>query len=214
MGRGEGRDGNSLEVLVEVEAVVARALLAIGAGLLLGGGHDTGLLVVTDTLLEEVGLASQGDGLHEVEGVGSVVVFLVTERDQETVGDELDVLAHQLGVHAEESAGQSVRQELLLNADGLNDDVLNHLGAGAVVKVREQQAGEVSVHALVTRDQLVGEGQARHQATLLEPEDRGKGTREEDTLNASEGNQTLSEGRVAVINPLDGPLGLLGNAGN
>ena len=35
--------------------------------------HDPHLLVFPDTLLEEVGLPLQGDGLHEVEGVGSLV---------------------------------------------------------------------------------------------------------------------------------------------
>jgi len=212
---GERRyDETSLEVLVKVEAItVAGALLAVGV-LLLGAGHDTSLLVVTNTLLEEVGLASQGDGLHEVEGVRGIVVLLVAEGDQQTVGDELDVLAHQLGIHTKEGAGQSVRQELLLNADGFNNDILDHLGARTVVQVGEKQAGKVGVHALITRDQLVREGQAGHQATLLEPKDRGKRAGEEDTLNASKGNQTLSEGRVAVSDPLDGPFGLLGDAGN
>ena len=35
---------------------------------------------------------------------------------------------------------------------------------------RVEQAGEITVQALVARDKLVGEGQARHQAPLLQPE--------------------------------------------
>lgn len=204
----------SLEVLVEGECTtVLNALLGL-LGVLLGAGHDTGLLVVTDTLLEEVGLASERDVVHEVEGVGGVVVFLVSKRHQQTVGNELDVLAHELGVHTKESDGEGIRQELLLNSNGIDDDLLDHIRGGAVVQVGEQQASEVSVQTLVTRDQLVGEGQTRHETTLLQPEDGGERAREEDTLNSSEGNQTLSEGGLFVLDPTDGPVGLLADAGN
>ena len=121
-----GVEGYRSEVLIEVKTV-ADDLLTLGVGLLLGAGHDTSLLVVTDTLLEEVGLASQGDGLHEVEGVGRVVVLLVAKGHEETVSDKLDVLAHELGVHAEQGTGKSVSEELLLDPDGLDNDVFNDL---------------------------------------------------------------------------------------
>ncbi len=54
-----------------------------------------------------------------------------------------------------------------------------------------KKAGEVTVQALITGDQLIGEGQARHETALLEPEDSAKGAREEDALDASEGDQAL-----------------------
>lgn len=208
-----GVEGYRSEVLIEVKTV-ADDLLTLGVGLLLGAGHDTSLLIVTDTLLEEVGLASQGDGLHEVEGVGRVVVLLVAKGHEETVSDKLDVLAHELGVHAKQATGKSVSEELLLDANGLDNDVFHDLGVRAVVQVREEETSEISVETLVTRDELVGEGETGHQTTLLEPEDGGEGAREEDTLDSSEGNQTRSEGRLSVIDPTDSPLGLLGNAGN
>lgn len=213
---GEGRHNDNLKVLVEAETtVVARGLFALGGiGVLLSGSHDTGLLVVADALLEEVGLTSQRDRLHEVERIGGVEVLLVTEGNQKTVGDEFDVLAHQLRVHAEQGDRQSVSQELLLNANSLDDDVLDNLLAGAVVQVREQETSKVSVEALITRDKLVGEGEAGHQTTLFEPEDGGKRAGEEDTLDGSKGNQTLGEGGLAVLDPLDGPVSLLANAGN
>jgi len=75
---------------------------------LLCARHDTGLLVITDTLLEEVGLACQRDVLHKVEWVSSIVVLLNAKSEEKTVGDELDVLAHELGVHTEKSARKSV----------------------------------------------------------------------------------------------------------
>lgn len=80
--------------------------------------------------------------------------------------------------------------------------------------MREEQTGEVSVETLVTRDELVGEGEARHQTTLLQPEDGSERAREEDTFDGGESNETLTESGLLVVDPADGPLGLLGNAGN
>ena len=45
---------------------------------------------------------------------------------------------------------------------------------------------------LVSADELVGEGQAGHQASLLQPEDGGEGTREEDSLHGSKGHHAFS----------------------
>jgi hypothetical protein len=179
---------------------------------LLCASHDTCLLVVTDALLEEVGLAGQRDVLHEVEGVGRVVDLGVAESQEQTVGDELNILTHEGGVHAEECAGQRVAEELLLDLDGLGDDSADGLLAGTVVEEREEEAGEVRVHALVARDELVGEGEARHETALLEPEDGREGTAEEDTLNSSECDETVGEGGVLVGDPSQCPVGLLADA--
>ena len=80
--------------------------------------------------------------------------------------------------------------------------------------VAEEQASEVGVHTLITADQLVREGQTRHETTLLEPEDRGKGAGEENTLNGSEGNKTLSKSRTLVGDPSQSPVSLLLDARN
>jgi hypothetical protein len=185
-----------LEVVIEGEVTTVLALDLFGAAvirLLLSAGHDTGLLVVGDTLLKEVGLATQGDVLHEVEGVGGVVHLVVAESEQKTISDELNVLLHKSGVHAEKCTGQSIREELFLVHDSLGDDVLNDLLAGAVLEVGMEEASKVGVKTLITRDKFVREGQTRHKAALLEPEDRGEGTAEEDTLDSSEGDKTLTE---------------------
>src|ERR1700734_2433462 len=69
---------------------------------------DVGLRIVRYALLEEVGLALQRDHVHEVEGVGDVVYFVIAERDKQAIGNKLDILAHQSRVHANEFAWQSV----------------------------------------------------------------------------------------------------------
>lgn len=204
-----------LEVFVKVETTGIFVFVFRGGFLLLlGAVHDTGLLVVTNTLLEEVSLAGKGDVLHEVEGVGSIVVLLVAKSDQETVGNELNVLAHQFRVHSEQSARKGIGQELLFDGNGIDNDVFNDLGAGTVVEVGEEQAGKVGVKTLVTRDEFVGEGQTRHQTTLLQPEDRGKRAREENTFDGSECDKALSKGGLFVRDPSQSPIGLLANAGN
>lgn len=58
--------------------------------------HDTSFLVFTDSLLEEIGLALEGDHVHPVEGVLGVVHFLVAEGIDEPVSNEFDVLLHEL----------------------------------------------------------------------------------------------------------------------
>jgi hypothetical protein len=210
-----------LKVLFEVKVTRGALVLNLdGRGtlllllVLLSAGHDTGLLVVTDTLLEEVGLAGQGDVLHEVEWVGGIVVLGVAQGQEQTVGDELNVLAHEGGVHAKKRAGKSVCQELLLNLNCLSDDSQDRLLAGAVLEHGEEETGKVGVHALITGDELVGECETGHEATLLEPEDGGERSAEEDTLDGSKGDETVGKGRVLVRDPSQGPVGLPLDAGD
>jgi hypothetical protein len=70
--------------------------------------RDVGLGVVRDALLKEVGLALQRNHVHEIEGVRRVVNLVIAESDEEAVSDKLDVLAHELGVHADKADRQSV----------------------------------------------------------------------------------------------------------
>ena len=65
-------------------------------------------LVVRHTLLKEVGLALERNHLHEVEGIRAVVVLRAAKRDEEAVRDELDVLTHELRVHADQGHGECV----------------------------------------------------------------------------------------------------------
>lgn len=170
------------KILVETEIATVLAwtvgLVLVGAarrvvvcGGFLGAGHDAGFLVVADAFLEEVSFAREGDALHEVERVGGVVEFRVAEGDEESVGDEFNVLLHQGGVHAEQAARQGFCQEFLFDHDGFGDDVLHRLLRGPIVQVGEEQAGEIGVQALVPRDEFVAEGKTRHEAAFFQPED-------------------------------------------
>jgi hypothetical protein len=194
------------KVLIDAEDVVGGASTVEAA-------HDGGLLVLADALLEEVGLALQGDELHPVERVGDAVHPLVPQRHEQAVGDELDVLAHEGAVHADERAGERVADELALDVDGVGDDLphagLIELGAEQVV----EEAGEVAVQALIAGDELVGEGEAGHEPALLEPEDGAEGAREEDPLDAGERNEALREA-LAAVDPAHGPLRLAPHGGD
>ena len=135
---------------------------------------DTRFGVCRDSRFEEVGFALQGDHLHEVEGVGDVPDFRVTEGDQQSIGDKLDVLAHQLRVHSDERNRKSIGQEFLFDLDGLSDDLVDGVWVGSSSEVGEQETSKVGVETLVSRDELVGEGESGHETSLLEPEDGGE----------------------------------------
>lgn len=203
----------ALKVIIEGEVTTVLTLGRILLGLL-AALHDTGLLVVGNTLLKEVGLATKGDVLHEVKGVGSIVDLVVAQGDEKTIGDELNVLLHEVAVHAQKSARQSFGEELLLNHNGISDDCLNHLFASTSLEMRVKETGKVGVKTLITRDELVGKGQTRHEATLLEPEDGSEGAAKEDTLDSSESDEALGKGGLLVGDPSERPLGLLLDARN
>lgn len=221
----------NLEVLVERETSLDGLVVRLCADRLV----DARLGICRHARFEKVGLALEGNHLHKVEWVGHVPDLVVAERDEQAVRDKFNVLAHELGVHANERDGQGVytsvpysishsrddnegdrrtSQELLLNLDSLPNDTLNGLGVRPSPEVGEQQAGEIGVQTLVTRDELVGECQSRHQAALLEPKDGRKRAREKDTLDGGKRNQALGKGRTLVRDPLERPVGLFLDAGD
>jgi hypothetical protein len=114
-------------------------------------------------------------------------------------------------VDADQGAGQRVRQELLLDLDGLADDPVDLGLRAAVLEVLVEQAGKVGVHALVARDELVREGQAAHEAALLEPEDGREGPREEDALHTRKRDEARAEWHLGR-DVLERPVGLLPDA--
>jgi len=76
-----------------------------------------------------------------------------------------------------------------------------------------EQAGEVCVHTLVTRDKFVAKSESRHQSALFDPENCTEAAGKEDSLDCCKSNQALSEA-VRAFNPFDGPLGFLFHGGN
>jgi hypothetical protein len=97
-----GRSSAELEVLIQDESlagtdIVVSLLLRLGDALV-----NARLLIIAHALFKEVGLALERDHVHEIEGIRDIVDLFVAESDEETIGDELDVLAHEGGVHADE----------------------------------------------------------------------------------------------------------------
>ena len=95
----------------------------------------------------------QRNHVHEVERVRDVVDLLVTERDKQTIHDELDILAHEIGVHTDELAWQRVYkiakasstkhtilhtcEEFLFDGDGIGNDVFDGVGVRVTFEVAE-----------------------------------------------------------------------------
>lgn len=63
---------------------------------------------------------------------------------------------------------------------------------------RVHVAGKVGVEALVARDELVAEGEAGHEAALLQPENGAEAPAEEDALHARKRHEAVRKGLVAA----------------
>ena len=61
---------------------------------------------------------------------------------------------------------------------------------------------------LISTDELVAEGEPRHDSSLLQPEDGRERAREEDALDSRKRTETFTVGRVVSVHPLECPVGL------
>jgi len=117
---------NKSEILVQGEGLARGRGFGVSSG---GGrGVDSRLGIIGYTLLEKVGLALERDHIHKVEGIRHGVHLVVAESHEEPVSDELDVLAHELGIHSDESNGEGVSEELLFDGNSLDDNLLDEFG--------------------------------------------------------------------------------------
>jgi hypothetical protein len=107
------------------------------------------------------------DELHPIKGVGRVEKLLDSEGCDEVVGNELNVLAHHTSVDPDEVHREGLGHKLLLHLYSVGHDFQHTLLGQLVLQHSVQQAREVAVQTLITGDELVGEGEARHEATLL-----------------------------------------------
>ena len=104
------KNGHRLEVLVKRETGLDGLVVRVGTDRLV----DARLGVCRYSRFEKVGLALEGNHLHKVEGVGDVPNLVVAEGDEQAVGDEFNVLAHELRVHADERDGEGVYGSALI----------------------------------------------------------------------------------------------------
>ena len=72
-----------------------------------------------------------------------------------------------------------------------------------------EEARKVRVETLIAGDELVGDREAGHETTLLQPEDSTEGATEEDALNDGEGEEPGGEAGLHIINPRQCPVCLL-----
>ncbi len=131
----------------------------------------------------------------------------------ETIGHKLNVLGHETGVHTDQATGECVADKLILQNHGLADQTANGLCRGLLGLLVIQGHREERMKSFIARDQFIAEGETRKKAALLEPEDGTEGTTEEDALDRRKGRQTGGKARIG-LDPLEGPLGLLGDARN
>jgi len=177
----------------------------------LGVIPNSTLGILSDALLEEVSLSLERDTVHPVKGVLSTIDLGLVEVEQEAVSTELNVVAHEVCIHAEELDRNSVTDKLMFNLDSILDNLSNAEGGGRGDKISMELTCKVTMKTFVTANELIGEGQAWHEATLLKPKDCTKGTREEDSFNDSKGNEAFSKCAALRVTPSKGPLSFLGD---
>ena len=91
-----------------------------------------GLGILSDSLLEKVGLTIYRDELHPVKGISGVVDLLASNSLDETVGTEFDVLGHRVRIHTNELHGQSVLYKLAFDLNRLGNN-LTHTRLGQLI---------------------------------------------------------------------------------
>jgi len=64
------------------------------------GEFDASLLVIADSLFEEVGFALERDHVHPLERILHVVDLGDAKSKEQSISNELNVLGHQFAVHA------------------------------------------------------------------------------------------------------------------
>ena len=72
------------------------------------------------------------------------------------------------------------------------------------------QTSKVSVHTLISGDELIGEGKSWHKTSLFQPENGTETARKEDSFNTGEGDDSLGEGSLRA-DPSQGPFSFLSN---
>ena len=80
-----------------------------------------------------------------------------------------------------------------------------HIIRKFVLKHRVHEASELGVETLISGNEFVGEGESRHEASLLEPIDGAKTSAEKNAFDAGEGAESFSK-TVFSVHPCDGPF--------
>ena len=83
----------------------------------------TRLRVFANPFFEEVCFSLEADCFHPLERVVNVVVFLVSEGNQESVCTKLDVVAHHGQIHADEFNGEGISDKFHFYVDCAVDNL-------------------------------------------------------------------------------------------
>lgn len=199
-------------------------------------GERAAHLVFGNPGFEEVFLLAQvHDFAHPRERVvHAFELFRQAQLGETTVGDELQVLFHHGGVHAEYAAWHGVAGVLDFQLGAFQDHLGGLVAHLLVPQVRVFQFDlvdyvhtEVHVHGFVTQDVLELLGHASHFVATAHGEDLGEAAVEEDAFQyAVERDQVFQQGLVGfhgagfefrvgqVAGVLDAPLRFFGDGGD
>ena len=131
--------------------------------MILIAGQNASFLVFTYALFKEICFSLNRNHVHEVKRVGGVVDAFVTEFNKKTIGNKLDVLTHEVAVHADEFNWKCVCDKFFFDFYRMCNDFLNLLLGKSIDQVLGiKQTCEIAMQALVSRDEFVREGKPWH----------------------------------------------------
>jgi hypothetical protein len=112
----------------------------------------------------------KADCFHPLKWVANFVVSTAARGNQESVGAELDVVAHHDQIHPNEFNREGINNEFHLNVNCTADDIDDTFFGKTISQFGVAEACKVTMEPFVAAFVFVAETKARHESALFEPE--------------------------------------------
>ena len=111
-----------------------------------------------------------------------------TKRSKQSVGDKLDIVGHELLIHANQGNWNRFAHELDFNLDRIMNDALDNFHIELGTQHGIQQARKVAMQSFVSTNEFIGKGESRQQSAFFEPKNSTKTSRKKNALNSRKRN--------------------------
>jgi hypothetical protein len=109
----------------------------------------------------------KADHFHPLKRVTDFVVSTAAKGNQESVGAELDVVAHHDQIHPNEFNREGIDDEFHLDVNCTADDIDDTFFGKTNSQFGVEEACKVTVEPFVAADKFVAEAKTRHESTLF-----------------------------------------------
>jgi hypothetical protein len=112
----------------------------------------------------------KADCFHPLKRVAISVVSTAAKGNQDSVGAELDVVAHHDQIHPNEFNREGINNKFHLNVNCTAYDIDDTFFGKTVSQFGVEEARKVTVEPFAAADKFIAETKARHESALFEPE--------------------------------------------